>query len=265
MQPTFVFSDNIGSLRLVASMGTDASIVNAARVSYTGQRPVSDDTALIRYLLRNEHMTPFEMVTFQFHVVAPLFVARQWMRHRTASINEQSARYSILEERFYIPSEDNVCLQSTTNKQGRDATIAQSSTLFVQKMRQLCADAYRLYEEALEAGISREICRMILPVNIYTQFYWQSNLRNIFHFIQLRADPHAQYEIQVYAKAMYNMVAAVCPIATKAFDDYCMGAISLSVPEQQLLQCPVFLTGVLASKREQQELEKKIAKLNFRE
>ena len=257
-----VFSDKIGSLRLVDSMGSDASIVNAARVSYTGQRPVSDDTALIRYLLRNEHMTPFEMVTFQFHVVAPLFVARQWMRHRTASINEQSARYSILEERFYIPSEDNVCLQSTTNKQGR-GDIAQSSTLFVQKMRQLCADAYRLYEEALEAGISREICRMILPVNIYTQFYWQSNLRNIFHFIQLRADPHAQFEIQVYARAMYDIVSSVCPIATKAFDDYCMGAVSLSVPEQRLLAQPLQLTGVLASKREQQELEKKIAKLNL--
>jgi thymidylate synthase (FAD) len=261
---TYVYADKIGSLRLVDSMGSDASIVNAARISYTGQRPVSDDAALIRYLLRHEHMTPFEMVTFQFHVVAPLFVARQWMRHRTASINEQSARYSVLENRFYIPEEAQVCLQSSTNKQGRDpSAIAQSSTLFVQKARQLCAQSYQLYEEALESGISREVCRMILPVNIYTQFVWQSNLRNIMHFVQLRADPHAQWEIQQYANVMHDIVASICPIATKAFDDYCMGALSFSVPELKLLPRPLQLTGMLANKREQQELESKIAQLNL--
>jgi thymidylate synthase (FAD) len=228
-----------GFVRVVDYMGDDAAIVQAARVSYgRGTKRVQEDAGLIRYLMRHRHTTPFEMCEIKFHVKLPIFVARQWIRHRTASVNEYSARYSILDKEFYIPSPENLAAQATINRQGRGELLDGEEASEVLDL--LRSDADRCYahyasmlNEGEEAdpgrrGLARELARMNLTLNTYTQWYWKTNLHNLFHFLSLRADSHAQYEIRVYAEVMLRMTEAWVPIASAAFRDYRLGAVTLS-------------------------------------
>ena len=226
-----------GFIRLVDSMGGDAAIVQAARVSYgKGTTKVSRDRALIRYLMRHHHSTPFEMVELKFHAKMPIFVARQWVRHRTANINEYSLRYSEAIDDFYIPRAEDIHFQSTTNKQGREVidvpTELRKKT--VAYFKEMSKKSYVIYNELNEAGIARELARAVLPVNIYTQWYWKNDLHNTFHFLRLRMDDHAQYEIRVYAKAMAAMVKEVVPIAYEAFEDYILNGMYFSRLDQEI-------------------------------
>jgi len=218
-----------GFVRLVDYMGDDASIVQAARVSYgKGTKSVSDDRGLIRYLLRHDHNTPLEMVELKFHAKMPIFVARQWVRHRTASINEISGRYSILDREFYVPEPQVIAAQSTTNKQGRGEVVSPEQAEEVRELITRESDrAYDTYQELLnekgEEGkpkLARELARMNLTLNSYTQWYWKTDLHNLMHFLKLRTDKHAQYEIRVFAEAMAKMTKAVAPIAYEAFEDF---------------------------------------------
>jgi thymidylate synthase (FAD) len=223
-----------GFVRVIDYMGDDAAIVQAARVSYgAGTKKARDDAGLIRYLMRHWHSTPFEMCEVKFHVKLPVFVARQWIRHRTANVNEYSARYSILDREFYIPEPDALAAQSSVNNQGRGETLAGEEAARVLEM--LKGDAMRSYDhyEAMlsqegQQGLARELARMNLPANVYTQWYWKVDLHNLFHFLRLRADAHAQYEIRVFAEAMCEMVRDWVPAAYGAFEDYRLGGAHLS-------------------------------------
>ena len=228
-----------GFVRVIDYMGDDAAIVQAARVSYgAGTKHVSNDEGLIRYLMRHWHSTPFEMCEVKLHVKLPVFVARQWIRHRTANVNEYSARYSILDREFYIPAPAQLAAQSAVNNQGRGAVLEGPEAARVLEM--LKADAARSYDHYAEMlattlpdgtpqqGLARELARMNLPANIYTQWYWKVDLHNLFHFLRLRADAHAQYEIRVYAETICRMVADWVPVAYAAFADYRMGGATLS-------------------------------------
>ena len=231
-----------GFVRVIDYMGDDSAIVQAARVSYgAGTKHVSNDEGLIRYLMRHWHSTPFEMCEVKFHVKLPVFVARQWIRHRTANVNEYSARYSILDREFYIPAPEHLAAQSTVNNQGRGAVLEGEEAARVLEM--LKADAGRAYDnyEAMlsqdgQQGLARELARMNLPANIYTQWYWKVDLHNLLHFLRLRADAHAQYEIRVYADLMCKLVADWVPIAFGAFEDYRMGGVSLSAKGIEVLR-----------------------------
>ncbi len=236
-----------GMIRVIDYMGDDAAIVQAARVSYgAGTKHVSTDEGLIRYLMRHWHSTPFEMCEIKLHVKLPVFVARQWIRHRTANVNEYSARYSILDREFYIPAPDQLAAQSSVNNQGRGATLQGEEAARVLEMLKSDANtAYDHYEAMLsetqpdgtpQQGLARELARMNLPTNIYTQWYWKVDLHNLFHFLRLRADPHAQYEIRVYAEAICKVVADWVPIAFGAFEDYRMGGVTLSAKAIAVLQ-----------------------------
>jgi thymidylate synthase (FAD) len=223
-----------GFVRVVDYMGDDAAICQAARVSYgRGTKSVQNDEGLIRYLMRHWHSTPFEMCEVKLHVKLPVFVARQWIRHRTANVNEYSARYSILDREFYIPAADQLAAQSVVNNQGRGETLTGDEAARVLEI--LKSDSNRAYDnyEAMisdegQAGLARELARMNLPANIYTQWYWKVDLHNLFHFLRLRADAHAQYEIRVYADAICNVVADWVPAAYRAFEDYRLGGATLS-------------------------------------
>lgn len=223
-----------GFVRVIDYMGDDSAIVQAARVSYgAGTKHVQNDEGLIRYLMRHWHSTPFEMCEVKLHVKLPVFVARQWIRHRTANVNEYSARYSILDREFYIPEPAQLAAQSTVNNQGRGAVLEGAEAARVLEM--LKADAGRSYDhyEAMlsqegQQGLARELARMNLPMNIYTQWYWKTDLHNLFHFLRLRADAHAQYEIRVYAEAIAEAVRDWVPLAFAAFEDYRMGGVTLS-------------------------------------
>jgi thymidylate synthase (FAD) len=223
-----------GFVRVIDYMGDDAAICQAARVSYgRGTKSVSNDAGLIRYLMRHWHSTPFEMCEIKLHVKLPVFVARQWIRHRTANVNEYSARYSILDREFYIPEPDALAAQSTTNSQGRGTALEGEEAERV--LRTLREDAMRCYDhyEAMigqegQQGLARELARMTLPANIYTQWYWKTDLHNLLHFLRLRADAHAQYEIRVYAEAICKIVADWVPATWRAFADYRMGGATLS-------------------------------------
>ncbi|WP_118134105.1 FAD-dependent thymidylate synthase [Oceanicella sp. SM1341] len=223
-----------GFVRVVDYMGDDAAIVQAARVSYgQGTKKARDDAGLIRYLMRHWHSTPFEMCELKLHVKLPVFVARQWIRHRTANVNEYSARYSILDREFYIPAPEQLAAQSTSNNQGRGAVLEGEEAARVLEM--LKSDANRSYDhyegmlsQEGQQGLARELARMNLPANIYTQWYWKVDLHNLFHFLRLRADAHAQYEIRVYADAICAMVADWVPAAYAAFEDYRLEAAQLS-------------------------------------
>lgn len=233
-----------GFVRVIDYMGDDRAIVQAARVSYgLGTRKVSEDAGLIRYLMRQRHTTPFEMCEIKFHVKLPIFIARQWIRHRMASVNEYSARYSVMDREFYIPDPAQLAAQSTLNRQGRDAVLEGEEAARVLALlradAEQCHDHYAWMlnegsEEApadpLRQGLARELARMNLTLNTYTQWYWKTNLHNLFHFLSLRADSHAQYEIRVYAEAMLEIVEAWVPIAAQAFRDYRMGAATFSAP-----------------------------------
>ena len=233
-----------GFVRVIDYMGDDGAIVQAARVSYgRGTRRVSEDAGLIRYLMRHRHSTPFEMCEIKYHVKLPIFVARQWIRHRTANVNEYSARYSILDREFYLPAPEHLAAQSSVNRQGRGAVLDGEEAARVLDL--LRTDASRCYDHyaemlnedaagvALDAsrqGLARELARMNLTLNTYTQWYWKIDLHNLFHFLSLRADTHAQYEIRAYAEAMLTTVEAWVPLACQAFRDYRLGAVTLSGP-----------------------------------
>ena len=231
-----------GFVRVIDYMGDDNAVVQAARVSYgKGTKKVTEDAGLIRYLMRHWHSTPFEMCEIKFHVKLPIFVARQWIRHRTANVNEYSARYSIMDKEFYIPQRDQLAVQSTQNRQGRGQTLSdKDATRVMELLRQDSESVYDHYKEMLNEdeqgnvidvgreGFARELARMNLTLNYFTQWYWKVDLHNLMHFLRLRADDHAQYEIRVYADAMLNVLARWCPHTFTAFKEYRMGGAHIS-------------------------------------
>ena len=227
-----------GFVRLVDSMGGDDAIVQAARVSYgKGTSKVSQDRGLIRYLMRHRHTTPFEMVEFKFHCKMPIFVARQWVRHRTANINEYSLRYSEARDEFYYPKPEHIQFQSKLNKQGRMGEVPDEIKKKVQKyFKEISKRSFDIYSELNDAGIARELARAILPVNLYTEWYWKNDLHNLLHFIGLRSDNHAQYEIRVFSNAMAESVKQVAPFAWEAYQDYVVSGLRFSRIEQGLLE-----------------------------
>jgi thymidylate synthase (FAD) len=223
-----------GFVRVIDYMGDDAAICQAARVSYgRGTKAVSNDAGLIRYLMRHWHSTPFEMCEVKLHVKLPVFVARQWIRHRTANVNEYSARYSILDREFYIPAPEQLAAQSSVNNQGRGVALSgEEAARVLDYLKDDSSRAYDHYEAMMsdegQQGLARELARMNLPANIYTQWYWKVDLHNLFHFLRLRADTHAQYEIRVYAEAICRIVKDWVPAAYGAFEDYRLGGVQLS-------------------------------------
>ena len=239
-----------GFIRVIDYMGDDTSIVQSARVSYgKGTKQISNDKGLIKYLMRHRHSTPFEMCEIKFHIKLPIFIARQWIRHRTANVNEYSARYSILDKEFYIPSPENLAAQSATNNQGRgDALTTEEASNVIDILRRDAEQTYSNYETLLnenssgetiddnKAGIARELARMNLTLNTYTQWYWKIDLNNLLHFLALRADGHAQYEIRVYADAMLDIVRKWVPLTYAAFEDYRVGGTEVSAKEINLIK-----------------------------
>jgi thymidylate synthase (FAD) len=297
-----------GFVRLVDCMGSDAAIVQAARVSYgKGTKKLSEDRGLIRYLMRHRHTTPFEMCEIKFHIKLPIFVARQWVRHRTANINEYSARYSILDKEFYVPDRayleklqqetrqtkaqsegqddlfevsaeqlKTVGRQSETNKQGRELDIGEMEAAdHLRAIEKASSNAYVAYERLLNesvtggktnpnySGVARELARIVLPTNYYSQWYWKIDLHNLLHFLSLRADEHAQHEIREYAYVIEKIVARWVPLTWEAFEDYRLNSVSLSRLEVRLIakllkgeQCSFAASGL--SKREWKELSRKL-------
>ncbi len=262
-----------GFIRVVDYMGDDAAVVQSARVSYgRGTKAANEDRGLIRYLMRHRHSTPFEMCEIKYHIKLPIFIARQWIRHRTANVNEYSARYSVLDREFYVPQPDQLAAQSSDNRQGRGAVLQGAEAERV--LRLLREDAKQTYDHYLEmlnedeagqprdaarSGLARELARMNLTLNTYTQWYWKTDLHNLLHFLSLRADGHAQYEIRVYAEAMLKTVQAWVPHCYEAFADYRMGAVTmssqmLSIVRRMLAGEVVEQAGSGLSKREWREL-----------
>jgi len=239
-----------GFVRVVDYMGDDSSIVQAARVSYgKGTKKVSTDSGLIKYLLRHRHSTPFEMCEIKYHVKLPIFVARQWIRHRTANVNEYSARYSILDKEFYLPSKENLAAQSQKNRQGRDEIInGKQADNILEILKKDAEQTYANYELLLNEkydgstiddnnkGLARELARMNLTLNTYTQWYWKTDLLNLLNFLSLRADQHAQYEIRAYADVMIDSLKRWVPITFEAFMDYRVGGIELSAKGKEVIQ-----------------------------
>lgn len=245
-----------GFARLVSHMGTDADVVQAARVSYSsGTKSVSDDRGLIRYLMRHKHTTPFEMVEFKFHIRAPIFIARQWLRHRTASVNEMSARYSVVDTGYFMP--EALRTQSAANKQcsGQDLEGAE---LLLLKQKASCDLAFHTYDELLKKGCSRELARTHLPQSTYTEFYWKVNLHNLLHFLKLRLHDHAQKEIRDLAQQVADLVRPIVPVTWEAFDDFELGAVTLSRLEVEALRSNASELGPTATKREQSEFKDKM-------
>jgi thymidylate synthase (FAD) len=231
-----------GFIRVVDYMGDDAAIVQAARVSYgKGTRQASQDEGLIRYLMRHRHTSPFEMCEIKLHVKLPMFIARQWIRHRTANVNEYSARYSILDKEFYVPAADQLAVQSSINNQGRGEAINHDDAeKILDLMKGDAAQAFNSYERLINSdadgklldperpALARELARIGLPLSTYTQWYWKTDLHNLFHFMALRADSHAQYEIRVYADVIRDIANRWVPLASKAFEDYRLHGVELS-------------------------------------
>ena len=251
-----------GFVRVVDYMGDDQAIVQAARVSYgKGTTRVSEDRGLIRYLMRHRHSTPFEMCEIKLHVKLPMFIARQWIRHRTASINEYSARYSVLDKEFYIPKEKDLAVQSKSNKQGRGDTLsAKDSEEALFLLKRDAEKSYETYEYLLNEsqegevldnnrdGLSRELARINLTLNTYTQWYWKTNLHNLMNFIFLRADSHAQYEIRVYADIIYKIMESWVPITAEAFKSYRSGSVELSAEAMDVIK--IMLSGNKVNQKE---------------
>ncbi|MFL2885903.1 MAG: FAD-dependent thymidylate synthase [Candidatus Pelagibacterales bacterium] len=265
-----------GFVRVVDYMGDDTAIVQSARVSYgKGTKKISNDKGLIKYLMRHWHSTPFEMCEIKLHVKLPIFIARQWIRHRTANVNEYSARYSILDKEFYIPSVENLASQSQVNKQGRAESLSpEEANKVITLLKNDAEQTYRNYEVMLNEnsegetlddgsmGIARELARMNLTLNTYTQWYWKIDLNNLLHFLALRADAHAQYEIRVYADIILDIVKKWVPVTYEAFEDYRVGGTQLSAKEILILK--KIIKGETVdpeaegiSKREWGELQKK--------
>ncbi len=239
-----------GFVRVVDYMGNDTSIVQAARVSYgKGTKKVSTDSGLIKYLMRHWHSTPFEMCEIKYHIKLPIFIARQWIRHRTANVNEYSARYSILDKEFYLPSSENLAAQSVNNRQGRGEIIDGEQAKEVLGLLKKDAErTYSNYETMLnerydgskidenKKGLARELARMNLTLNTYTQWYWKTDLLNLMNFLRLRADSHAQYEIRVYADIMLESLKKWVPITYEAFMDYRVGGTEVSANGKKIIQ-----------------------------
>jgi thymidylate synthase (FAD) len=257
-----------GFIRVVDYMGNDASVVQAARVSYgKGTKKRSEDEGLIRYLLRHRHTTPFEMCEIKLHVKLPIFIARQWIRHRTASINEYSARYSILEDEFYIPKKNHLAQQSLVNKQGRGNELDDATSKEVLKI--LKEDSFRCYKnytwmlneknskeyEKDRASLSRELARINLTLNTYTEWYWKTDLHNFMHFVSLRADSHSQFEIREYGMVLLKILSKWTPLTYKAFLSYRLKSAELSMEAIEVIR------KIIAGKK----VTKKASKLSNRE
>jgi len=239
-----------GFIRVVDYMGDDTSIVQAARVSYgKGTKKVSTDAGLIKYLMRHWHSTPFEMCEIKYHVKLPIFIARQWIRHRTANVNEYSARYSILDKEFYLPSSDHLASQSKINRQGRGEVLkGEQAKKVLDLLKSDAEKTYENYETMLnekydgsvidegKTGLARELARMNLTLNTYTQWYWKTDLLNLMNFLRLRADHHAQYEIRAYADVMLDTVRKWVPITYEAFMDYRVGGTEVSAKGKSIIQ-----------------------------
>jgi len=245
-----------------AGKTADYAIVQAARVSYgAGTKQVSEDRGLIRYLARHRHTTPFEMVEFKFHHVMPIFVARQWIRHRTASVNEYSARYSVVPDRFYHPGVDAVRKQSTSNRQGGDEKIDDLTASEFCAWLDKIESEYAQYEKFIKKGVSRELARIALPVSAYTEWYWKIDLHNLFHFLSLRMDSHAQQEIRDYANAMFALIQPIVPIAAEAYIDYDFHGTHLTRLEIEALRTGQPLAS--DNQREQAEWQEKKKRLGL--
>jgi len=231
-----------GFVRLVDYLGGDRRIVQAARVSYgDGTKSVREDKGLINYLMKHRHTSPFEQVILTFHAKMPIFVARQWVRHRTARVNEISGRYSIMKEEFYAPAEDQVRFQSERNKQGRsdEEVPAEMRKKVIEILKRDQARVYASYDELINDNIARELARINLPLSLYSEWYWQIDLHNLFHFLRLRMDRHAQFEIRVYAEVMAMMAKAVAPLAYKAFEEHVVHGVGFSRKEVKALRALV--------------------------
>ena len=228
-----------GFVRLVDYLGGDARIVQAARVSYgEGTKSYREDAGLIDYLMRHEHTSPFEQVVLTFHIKLPIFVARQWIRHRTARVNEVSGRYSIMKDEFYVPAASDLAAQSPDNKQGRlDTPLAESEAAQVTSLLVLGQkQAYEDYQSLVEAGLAREIARINLPLSLYTEWYWQIDLHNLFRFLMLRLDSHAQKEIRLYAQVILEITRKVAPAATASFERNILSAVCFTGAEMSELR-----------------------------
>jgi thymidylate synthase (FAD) len=227
-----------GFVALVDYMGNDAAIVQAARVSYgMGTKSVNDDAGLINYLMRHRHTSPFEMVEIKFLASMPIYVAREWVRHRTASINEYSARYSVLPGKFDIPELERIGAQSTKNRQGREGSVAEDvAASFKRDVEEISGSAYERYQRALEGKVAREQARILLPVNTYTEWYWKIDLHNLFHFLSLRLSSHAQEEIREYAKAIAEITKRIVPVAYAAFENHSLNNVTFSAKEMRALK-----------------------------
>lgn len=229
-----------GFIRVIDYMGNDCSIVQAARVSYgAGTKHQNTDKALIDYLMRHDHTTPFEMCEIKFHVKLPIFVARQWMRHRTGSFNEYSARYSVLQDEYYLPNKNHITQQSDTNKQARDMSKTindEKADQFIELSKEKISECYKLYLEMMENGVAREIARTVLPVTYYTQFYWKVNLHNLLHFTRLRAHQSAQFEIRQYAEKIIEIIEKWVPFAYEAFLEHKQNSKRLSNKNTKFIQ-----------------------------
>jgi len=253
---------NAGFVRLVDYMGGDDSIVQAARVSYgKGTKTVNEDRGLIRYLMRHLHTTPFEMVELKFHVKLPIFVARQWIRHRTANVNEYSGRYSVMKDEFYIPEHGAIHFQSLRNKQGRseDEVPEELRGKVLEILTSSQQKLYGEYEGMLESDIARELARINLPLSLYTEWYWKIDLHNLFHFLRLRIDPHAQYEIRLYGEVMAEMTKQVAPMAWEAFEDYILKSEKFSRLELNILAEQFDTSGITKEYLESKGLGKREA------
>jgi thymidylate synthase (FAD) len=271
-----------GFIRVIDYMGDDSSIVQSARVSYgKGTKKVSTDEGLIKYLMRHRHSTPFEMCEIKYHVKLPIFIARQWIRHRTANVNEYSARYSILDKEFYLPAKDKLAAQSQSNRQGRgDVLQGKQAEEVLNILKDDATRTYDNYEKLLnerfdgtkidenKIGLARELARMNLTLNTYTQWYWKTDLLNLLNFLFLRADDHAQYEIRVYAKTMLDTVKKWVPITYQSFMDYRVGAAEISSKGLKVIKFMISGKKISQedsglSKREWNELMEKLDKKNL--
>jgi len=250
-----------GFVRLVDYMGGDARIVQTARVSYgEGTKTVREDAGLIDYLMRHQHTSPFEHVVLELHCKMPIFVARQWIRHRTARLNEISGRYSVMADEFYVPQADQINKQSASNKQGRDQgeVPAELREKVIEILKRDQASAYASYEDLIASDIARELARINLPLSLYTQWYWQMDLHNLFHFIRLRADSHAQWEIQQYALAIARIAKAIAPMAYASFERHSLHGARFSSDELNAVRAMLEGKPNPLEGRRKEELEAKL-------
>lgn len=243
----------------------DFAIVQAARVSYgAGTKKVNEDRGLIRYLLRHQHTTPFEMIEFKWHMRMPIFIARQWIRHRTANVNEYSGRYSEVPEKYYLPELENLRTQSKSNRQGGDGMVESSiAESIIKKEQEHDIAAFQLYNDRLEAGVARELARTVLPLNTYTEWYWKNDLWNTMNFLRLRMDSHAQQEIRVLSTLMYDIMKQIVPIAIEAFDDYINYANTVRLSRIEVERIANRDFSPLENKREWEEFQTKLIKLKL--